>query len=236
MESLLIVLKDLQNEDLEVLSLRENLEALRRNIEKCHEDCSRYRDDLVKIGENLDFYETQKSIQENDLKLKQEEIDALSLQLKDVKNNKEYTAFNAQIKLKKLEKGTIEDKLLQILDALEKTNLQKESLQKRIEDTGSKVQDLEKDIFEEVGQIEEAIREHEKKRDELTEHLEEDLKREYERLFDRFAGEALCAVFDKTCSGCCMTLSAQIENALRLGKDIVRCPNCQRLLFMEKAP
>ncbi|MDR2403154.1 MAG: C4-type zinc ribbon domain-containing protein [Spirochaetaceae bacterium] len=48
-------------------------------------------------------------------------------------------------------------------------------------------------------------------------------------------GRGIVAIKSGVCTGCHMILPAQFANIVRLGKEIVFCPYCSRILFYEES-
>ena len=79
------------------------------------------------------------------------------------------------------------------------------------------------------------------KRDKAAEGLATDNLTVFQRVADRYDGEAMAPVqvegkkppYDYICGGCYMSLSAEHANALRVRDEIRTCNNCGRILYME---
>jgi uncharacterized protein len=59
-----------------------------------------------------------------------------------------------------------------------------------------------------------------------------DVRDTYEKLLEARDGMALAALEEKTCQGCYIQVPTNIYVRLMRSKDLVQCPNCQRILFM----
>lgn len=54
----------------------------------------------------------------------------------------------------------------------------------------------------------------------------------YERLLEARDGVALAALEDRTCQGCFIGVPTNIFVRLSRGREVVTCPNCQRILYL----
>ena len=78
----------------------------------------------------------------------------------------------------------------------------------------------------------EALTEKEKK---LTPNLDPEVLFKFERIIRNKMGRGIVAIKGGVCMGCHMILPAQFANDVRIGKEIVFCPYCSRILFYEEA-
>jgi predicted nucleic acid-binding Zn-ribbon protein len=53
----------------------------------------------------------------------------------------------------------------------------------------------------------------------------------YEELNRRYRGTAIVAIERNMCRGCRIAVPSSVVTQVRLGRDLVRCPSCGRLLF-----
>ncbi len=72
-------------------------------------------------------------------------------------------------------------------------------------------------------------------RDSLAKDLPKSLLSKYQRIFSRRGGLAVARVVDGTCLGCNIQLPPQQYNRLHRGTELQSCPQCNRLLFMDRA-
>ena len=69
----------------------------------------------------------------------------------------------------------------------------------------------------------------------LTTDMDPDVLFKFERIIRNKMGKGIVAIKGGVCLGCHMILPAQFANDVRLGKEIVFCPYCSRILFYEES-
>jgi predicted nucleic acid-binding Zn-ribbon protein len=69
----------------------------------------------------------------------------------------------------------------------------------------------------------------------LTPDLDPEVLFKFERIIRNKMGRGIVAIKGGVCMGCHMILPAQFANDVRLGKEIVFCPYCSRILFYEES-
>jgi predicted nucleic acid-binding Zn-ribbon protein len=69
----------------------------------------------------------------------------------------------------------------------------------------------------------------------LSLDLDPEVLFKFERIIRNKMGKGIVAIKGGVCTGCNMVLPAQFANSIRIGKEIVFCPYCSRILFFEEA-
>ncbi|MDR3146101.1 MAG: C4-type zinc ribbon domain-containing protein [Treponema sp.] len=70
---------------------------------------------------------------------------------------------------------------------------------------------------------------------EIGRDLDPEVLFKFERIIRNKMGRGIVAIKSGVCTGCHMILPAQFANVIRLGKEIVFCPYCSRILFYEES-
>jgi predicted nucleic acid-binding Zn-ribbon protein len=154
-----------------------------------------------------------------------------------LKTNKEYSAMLHEIESKKADKSILEDDILKFMEDIENTESaikkEKQIFEEESEKTGAEIKTVESRIKE----IEAILAELGKKRDEITPGINVRILKDYERILDGRGGVALVEVLNDACGGCYMQLPPQVINEIRMKEQIIRCENCQRMLYIkDEAP
>ena len=171
---------------------------------------------------------------EGDLKSKEEIIKKHQIQLYQIKTNKEYSALEAEIRNIRADVSLLEDKVINYLDEVEQMN--KVFLQQK-EDLNKEEQKLKQK--EELGnrrcqEIEQQIKDLNKKKEPFVSGIEPLLLSQYERILVRKEGEAMSAVKDSACGECRFMLTPQVIEEIKMGKELIFCSSCSRILYMEE--
>ncbi len=97
-----------------------------------------------------------------------------------------------------------------------------------------KLEDLIKNVDEDIKKTDEEIGRLQDDQEKYSNLLDEDTLYHYKRLLNIKDGKAIVEVVDNVCGGCFMNITLQTLNLLMGGKELVLCPNCQRILFLNE--
>jgi hypothetical protein len=70
-------------------------------------------------------------------------------------------------------------------------------------------------------------------REELVGNLELNLLRRYLMIKEKRIGLAVVPIIGGTCSGCSMNIPPQVFNEVLTNEQIISCPSCSRILYVE---
>src|SRR5208283_5268192 len=79
--------------------------------------------------------------------------------------------------------------------------------------------------------LEERLRETQAEREQLSQGLDEDLLFRYTRLFATKGGNAVVPVEHEFCMGCHMKNTTALVHRAKLGREIVHCQQCGRIMY-----
>ena len=83
----------------------------------------------------------------------------------------------------------------------------------------------------EVAEIDRQIAHLSTEKDAIVPVLDPSTLKTYRKVFKRTGGPAVVPVVNRTCGGCHLSVTAQIENLTRRNEDIILCENCARILY-----
>jgi len=174
-----------------------------------------------------------------DIKSRDQRIERLRTQQQAAKNLKEYQAFVTEINTEKLDKGKVEDELLATMEQIEKAQAQVSQLAAQLAAERDRCAQLRRDLGGRLSELQAEVERLRPLRAAAAEAVPAKARDLYERLAERYDGEAMSAVAkpnrrreEYICSACNMSLVADIYNRLHSRDDPVSCPNCHRLLFI----
>jgi len=176
---------------------------------------------------------------ELDLKSRDAHIEKLRTQQQNAKNNKEYQAFLVEINTEKVDKGKIEEALLDLMGQVEKSQSEAKDLAAQLESETNKLATLKQEIGGKLTSLQQEIDALKAPREEAYNAVPPLARDAFDRLADRHDGEALGAISkpdrrreEYVCSACNMELVTDVYNKLHSRDDIVFCPNCRRILYI----
>jgi predicted nucleic acid-binding Zn-ribbon protein len=174
-----------------------------------------------------------------DLKARDAHIDKLRTQQQTAKNNKEYQAFLIEINTAKVDKTKVEEEAMRVMEQVDKAGAESGTIttqleveHKRLTELAAQIDDTLKALQAEVDALMPA-------RQQAAAALPPKVLAEFDRLADRFDGEALSALArpdrrreEYLCTSCNMDLVTDVYNKLHSRDELVFCPSCRRILFI----
>lgn len=176
---------------------------------------------------------------ELDIKTRDSRIERLREQQQTAKNNKEYQAFLVEINTEKVDKAKVEDDLLKMMEQIEKLQAEVTQLQAQAVVEKQKLDTMQQEITGRLQTIQSEIEQLKPDRDAARAAVPGKVVELFDRLAERFEGEALAPiekpdrrVEEYICGACNMWMSADIYNRLHSRDEPVFCPSCRRFLYI----
>jgi len=200
-------------------------------IQDLEQSLARHRADVAKTRDALAELQKQRRKQEGDLQAVEARIAKYQGQLMEVKTNKEYTAMLHEIEAVKDERGAVETRILQAMDAadtLEGAIKQKEAAlseeQQRVSAGLAKLKQEEQEASERKASLE-------IDRTRLEGGLPPDLVSEFARVSRARGGLAVSRVVAGLCQGCSVRIQPRVIQQVRRNEGMLRCDSCRRFLY-----
>ena len=196
--------------------------------EKLKADQLRLREEQAKGGQ-LDL----------DLKSRDAHIEKLRTQQQSTRNNKEYQAFLVEINTAKADRNKVEDDAMKVLEGIEHDQKEIAAMQAQLEGEQKKLEALRHESRERVTHLQGEVESLRPARDAAASATPARAREAFDRIADRFEGEAMAAVAkpnrrqeEYLCSACNMSLVVDVYNKLHSRDDLVFCPSCRRILYI----
>lgn len=186
---------------------------------------------MAGVQADVDTLQRDRRAKEQDLKEREDRIEKLRARSGDLKSNKEYQTHLFEIELAQQEKGTAEERLLELMDridARQKTVGEHETVlaARRREHEAERARlDAEHQAMEA-----EAKRLRDESRS-LADQLATANRQAYEHLKATRKGLAVAALKSGTCQGCRLALQPQLIADIRKNEKIMTCTYCHRILY-----
>jgi predicted nucleic acid-binding Zn-ribbon protein len=230
-------------------SVENNLRAAKAKLARCR------RNVLIK--------ENQLRTLQNSLEAKKEEIqltkiqsDRLEMELKDAdevlakyraalnsaKSNKEYAAILTELNTTKADSSKFEAQILELMKNIDADQEQSRQIGQQIEQGKNELNEIRKQTDELAKKYEAEIAEIEQQWQKAACEVSTEALAIFKRVAETYDGEALAEVEMQdnrsgiyTCGGCFMSLTTETANTLLSRDEIIRCPNCTRILYLKEA-
>lgn len=223
----------LQDIDLRIQRLKGREREIPNKKNKFEIQRRRLTAELQESEDRLKRLQVEQRENEGEIELKQQQIRKYEGQLLAVKKNEEYKALLHEIDMLKKQINLREERILAIMMELDEAKAHLQADRQRIEAEKAEIDRECAEIDVELG---EAVKEREALeagRDPVLKSVPHDLVTAYRRIRRKIqTGPAVVPVSPggDTCTGCHMTLRAQIANEVLAGK-MHACSNCGRLVY-----
>lgn len=176
-----------------------------------------------------------KKLEQNDLEAqieqRRERITKFRQQQMEVKNNDDYRAFETQIKKQEAKITALEDKELELMEALEKLETVRAEKQQAWANEKAGVDADLADHQQRAANVEQEYQAAEADRTKVAEGIDPDWLARYDRIFQHHRDYALVSAENNTCGGCHMKLPPQAAHDARKLDSMTPCMYCGRLLY-----
>ncbi|MGH2638970.1 MAG: zinc ribbon domain regulatory protein CdsZ, partial [Rhabdochlamydiaceae bacterium] len=201
----------------------EQIEALRREL---HEQLTEKEAEITDINKHILVFE--QKIQEVADKVKK-----LESQQSSIKKVEEFNALTHEMTALERERIATEQKVSDLVDK----RVAEEELLGKIKESlqASEISSLslEKEIKDSIQLINKEGSSLKSEREELAKGADQDILHIYERLLRNKKDRVIVPIENRTCSGCHIALTAQHENVVRKGDNLVLCEHCSRIHYWQ---
>ena len=203
---------------LEIVDLADLIAGLNTRLEK-------FDTELVAITNDI-------AANKNTIALATDAIEKYEKQLKNIKNNREFTSLTKEVEYQNLEIQIAEKKKIQNdADVLHKTviiNAWKEQIAEREEELNIKQSELN-EIIQETEKEEKALMADSAKAEKV---IDDRLLGAYKRIRSKVAnGLAVVSVDRNACGGCFSEIPPQRQLDIQMHKKVIACEHCGRIMI-----
>ncbi len=223
---------NLQGIDAQIYCLKSEAEEKPKDIAQLKALIENKKAGIKEAEEKLKSFQLKHKDKDVALGSKEGEIKKLESQLYQIKTNKEYTAMINEIESRKADNSLLEEDIINLMDNIDQAKAGLEDEKRKFSHESEKIDSEIKAVEKQVSNINAKISELNKARQELLPAIDPKLLQEYERVLIARNGQALADVVNGACGGCFMQLPPQIINEIKMRQHIIRCENCQRMLYI----
>ena len=228
----LSALIQLQAVDSQIYSLNEEKKTRPQEIEALKSAFEAKKQSLAALEKiSLDFQKEKKD-KELELASKEDAGKKLQTQLYQLKTNKEYNAMLTQIQDAKADASLIEDKILEVMEKIDKSKKDVEEEKKRLSQEEQVCNDQQKKIHDRIKEIDDRLAQLDAQRKQISPDIDKKILSQYERILQSRDGLAIVSVKNNSCMGCNMFVPAQVINLIQMYERIITCEVCNRILFI----
>ena len=176
---------------------------------------------------------------ELEIKTRDETIARLRASLNIAKTNKEYSAVLTQLNTTKADNSKIETQTLELLRDIEADEAECEEIQKQIGEQKQSLEQTRKESEALANKYQAKIDEIQVEWDQVAQAIPSESLETFKRVAETYDGQAVAVIEQQggskgaySCGGCFMGITAECVNLLMTKDDIIRCPNCTRILVL----
>jgi predicted nucleic acid-binding Zn-ribbon protein len=180
---------------------------------------------------------------ELELKSRDESIARLRASLNTAKTNKEYAAVLTQLNTTKADNSKIEAQSLELLKSIEADETECKEIQNQIDEQKQHLEQLRTEAEVMASKLQAEIDKIQAEWNEVAKTIPEKPLEIFKRVTETYDGQAVALIEQQdakkgvfSCGGCFMGLTAECVNLLMTKDDIIRCPNCTRILVLSEIP
>jgi predicted nucleic acid-binding Zn-ribbon protein len=234
-----IALVKLFRAEQELRAAHERLESVSRGVRVQERKVKDLTERLQAAQTRLREQQAQANELDLDLKARDAHIEKLRLQQQQSQNAKEYQTFLVEISTEKVDRAKVEDQLLNAMQAVEQAQKDVQELSAQLGVETASLASVNQEVGGRIHAVQAEIDALKPKRDAAATGVTPKALTDFERLVDRFDGEAMSAIAkpdrrreEYVCTACNMSLVADIYNRLHVRDEPVFCPSCRRMLYI----
>ncbi len=226
---------DIQELDMKMLRLMrvkkerqkelQQLEELRREL---HLQTTDKEAEIEVLGKNIQVLE--EKIQEINAKIKKFEGQQTSIKKAD-----EFNALTQEMTQAERERIAVEQKVSDLVDKRVAEEELLEKIKESLKTSHESSMALQQEIQNSIRLINGEGSVLKTERDQLAKTANPDFLKIYERLLTNKKDRVIVPIENRTCSGCHIVLTAQHENLVRKGGNIVFCEHCSRIHYWQES-
>ena len=233
MKDTLLLLISLQECDSQLLKLSAKKVKLPEKIRKMEESFQAYKENVELNKRNYDELKAQRAECETKIKKLNDGMIKTKERMLEVKNNKEYQAMLKENETAEKTRSDIESQIIALMDGMDKLLVLVKQDEETLKQAMIEHQAEKKIIEDDLNAVDADTAAWSEKRDGLQKTVPPDLLAQYERVKKRNNGVGVIPVWKAVCKGCHMNIPPQLYIELQRSKELLSCPNCNRIMYFQ---
>ncbi|QDU67018.1 zinc ribbon domain-containing protein [Engelhardtia mirabilis] len=141
-------------------------------------------------------------------------------------------AYSHEIRSLKRENAEADDEGLKLIERSDALQAERDAIQAQVDEEEAAFAVLAANVEAEIAVAEQKREGLDARRKvAMGDGVPPDVLTTYERMLEAREGMALAALESRVCQGCFMGVPANVAVKLTRGRELVQCPNCQRILY-----
>jgi hypothetical protein len=230
----------LQSVENQLRAIKAKIVRSRRNVLIQENRVRSLQNALDAKKEEIQLTKIQSSRLELDLKTRDESIAKYRAALNTAKTNREYAAVLTELNTNKADSTKLENQLLDLMKNIETDEKDCMEIARQVEEEKQRLETIRKESDEKVAVYESQIQGVQNDWDLAAKSIPVEPLHIFKRVADTYDGEALAPVEQQdgrvqaySCGGCFMGVPTDLANLLMTRDEVIRCPNCTRILVLK---
>jgi predicted nucleic acid-binding Zn-ribbon protein len=230
----------LQSVENRLRAAKAKLTRCRRNVVIQENQIKSLQNALEAKKEEVQLTKVQSDRLELELKTKEERIAKLRASLNTAKTNKEYATLLTHLNTTRADTSKLETQILELLRDVEADEAECRKIQGEIEQQKQKLEQTRREAGKLADKYQSEIEEIQVEWNQVAETIPAEPLEIFRRVAETYDGQAVEVVDEQEgatggfiCGGCFMGLPAENVNMLMTKDEVIRCPNCTRILVLK---
>ncbi len=224
---------ELQKIDNEILKFQKVLDTIPTEIDSLEKKIETLKSQQEEVVERVNALKQRqeklvREIEEDEFKIKRSKNKLMMVQ-----SSKEYNAVLREIDTLEKSNRLREEERIAVEEDLATQNNLLESITSEINQSEEELKELRKKQETEVDKAKKKLDGLRLKREETTQDIPKPILSRYEFIRVRLKNPVIVSVKDGVCTGCYISIPPQTFIELQRAKEILSCPNCQRIIYWE---
>jgi predicted nucleic acid-binding Zn-ribbon protein len=231
------------------LELLFRLQTIDSNIKRTETLQRQFEEEVKRLQGELDR-ETQKSAEaklavdelvkkhrehEGALKVLEDQKSKVQQKMMAIKTNKEFAAAQHEISSIEQAIGKKEEEIILAMDAVEDSKGVITSADQAQQQAQQRFDEKKKQAETELRDFLADVEKQREEREALLREIAPDILRTYQQIYKARNGTAVALADNEQCFGCSMKIPPQVYNEVVQGDQLHTCPNCRRILYVDRA-
>jgi len=221
----------LQSLDAKIKALKTEIAALPKHIATIEKSLDAQVRKLEAHQAALVANQRERKTVEAEIKELGQKASKLKDQMMEAKTNEQYRAFQNEIDFVQKEVRKCEDRILDLMTDSEPLQQNISKAEAALKEEKARVEAEKKDAQKQTAKTKQSLDEMTAERARLVAGVKPSIYKAYERIRKRRAGIAVAEAADGRCSACHLALRPQLDQDLRIGKQVIFCESCGRILY-----
>lgn len=216
--------------DLEIQERRKFLEDSPLRIRMIDKKIAKMDEELQESGDQLEKLSKERRHLEGEVESHNDKIITKKTERINVKNNKEFKAFNAEIEYQTKQIDVKEERILAIMELTEKLKKEIEAISERVEKEKGALLAARGDFEKGMKESAESLKILEDEKIRILPHISDMIRRRYNRILEVKGDSGVANLAEDICQGCYSRVPPQKGHEIRKNNQIITCEVCGRIL------